>query len=438
MLPEKWYKSKLSDIAVIVTSGSRDWAQYYSESGSKFVRMTNLARDGIYLKLGDMKYVDVQSNSADGKRSSLQSGDILISITAELGKIGWVPYNFGEAYINQHTALVRLDLKKVESKYIAYLLSSKTMNHKINRLNDSGAKAGLNLPTIRSIPLMLPPLPEQQKIAQILSTWDKSISTTESLIANSQQQKKSLMQQLLTGKKRFSGFEAEFNIREGFAKRKLGLLPVDWRVDQMLNHYWFQEGPGVRKHQFTETGIKLFNGTNIQKSRIRIENTKTHISKEEAYGAYNHFLADEGDLVIACSGISVDKFDEKIAFIESQHLPLCMNTSTMRFKVKNDKTACIHYLRYYMMSNLFKDQIRRQITGSAQLNFGPSHVNQCFIVLPTFKEQQKISSTLIVADKEIDTLQQKLTYLKQEKKALMQQLLTGKRRVKVDNETEAA
>jgi type I restriction enzyme S subunit len=83
------------------------------------------------------------------------------------------------------------------------------------------------------------------------------------------------------------------------------------------------------------------------------------------------------------------------------------------------------------MSSLFKDQIRRQITGSAQLNFGPSHVSNCFIVLPTFEEQQKIASTLTVADKEIDILERQLRDLKQEKKALMQQLLTGKRRVTI-------
>jgi type I restriction enzyme S subunit len=434
MVPSGWEHVRLNGLCLAVTSGSRDWAKYYSDQGSKFIRMTNLQRENIYLNLSDLKYVDVQSNSSDGKRTSLKTGDILMSITAELGKIGWVHDGLGEAFINQHTALIRLDDKISNSKYIAYLLSSKDMNHRINRLNDSGAKAGLNLPTIRSIPLNVPPLPEQHKISKILETWDKAISTTERLIDNSKQQKKALMQQLLTGKNRFASFEAEFTVREGFAKRKLGELPSDWNVDLMSNHYWYQEGPGVRKHQFTETGVKLFNGTNIQKSRINIKNTKTHISEEEANGPYSHFLADDGDLVIACSGISVDKFDEKIAFIDVSHLPLCMNTSTMRFKVINEDKACIHYLRYYMMSTLFKNQIRRQITGSAQLNFGPSHVSNCFIALPTFEEQQKIAAVLTNADKEIDLLEQQLADLKQEKKALMQQLLTGKRRVKVESQ----
>ena len=431
MVPKGWEAIKLNDICDKVTSGSRNWAQYYSEKGSKFIRMTNLQRNSIYLDLSDLKFVDIQSDSSDGQRTSLETGDILMSITAELGKIGWVHEGLGESFINQHTALIRLKDNKAYSKYIAYLLSSKKMNHRINRLNDSGAKAGLNLTTIRSIPLTIPPVLEQQKIAKILSTWDKAISTTERLIDNSTQQKKALMQQLLTGKKRLLSTNSGFSVRDGFAKSKLGELPDDWNLSLISNFYWFQEGPGVRKHQFTETGVKLLNGTNIQKSRVDLTTTKTHISEDEAYGGYKHFLADSGDLIIACSGISVDRFDEKIAFLEDRHLPLCMNTSTMRFKVKKDVKASLEFLRYFMMSPLFKNQIRRQITGSAQLNFGPSHVEKCYIALPSYDEQQRIAAVLINADKEIDLLEQQLADLQQEKKALMQVLLTGKKRVVV-------
>lgn len=210
MVPKDWELMRLGKVAETVTSGSRDWAQYYSESGSKFIRMTNLRRDGIYLKLDDLKYVDVNSNSSDGKRTSLQHGDILISITAELGKIGWIPEQFGEAYINQHTALVRLKKNIVSSLFVAYVLSSKHMHYVINNLNDAGAKAGLNLPTIRGIPVLLPPVPEQRKIAKILCTWDQAIETSKKMLINSQQQKNSLMQQLLTGKRRFPGFSGEW------------------------------------------------------------------------------------------------------------------------------------------------------------------------------------------------------------------------------------
>ncbi|MGR5194793.1 restriction endonuclease subunit S [Vibrio rotiferianus] len=328
-----------------------------------------------------------------------------------------------------NTALFVKDFKNNDNQFVFYILKSIDFT----KHNSGGVQPSLNRNFIYPISVGIPPLLEQRKIAKILSTWDKAIATTEKLIETSKQQKKALMQQLLTGKKRLVKSTSSRSVREGFALSKIGDIPDDWEVELISKHYWYQEGPGVRKHQFTENGVKLFNGTNIQQSRIDLSNTSTYISSEEAYGSYSHFLADSGDLVIACSGISVERFDEKIAFINQTHLPLCMNTSTMRFKVKSETTACLTFMRYFMMSDLFKNQIRRQITGSAQLNFGPSHMAKCFIPLPPLEEQKKIASVLSCADKEVDILEAKLSHFKQEKKALMQQLLTGKRRVSLSS-----
>lgn len=324
--------------------------------------------------------------------------------------------------------------KNANMKWLSYILASAHARYTLSNLatGTSGSMKNITKGEFLSLKILIPATSEQKKIAQILSTWDKAITTTEQLLANSQQQKKALMQKLLTGKRRFnSNGSYYYSVRKGFAKSKLGSLPSDWKVELIKNHLWYQEGPGVRNHQFTEQGVKLFNGTNIQFNKIDLSNTTTHISEEECIGAYKHFLVDDGDLLIACSGISVDRFDEKIAFASSTHLPLCMNTSTMRFKPLSDGGIDITYFHYFMQSPVFKNQIRRQATGSAQLNFGPSHVGKCFVVIPSLEEQQKIAAVLSSADQEISILQQKLNALKQEKKALMQQLLTGKRRVKV-------
>ena len=310
--------------------------------------------------------------------------------------------------------MYRADRLKSTNQFLAYALQSKFCQKQIENFSNGGTVAHMRVPDCGEILIKTPPLPEQIKVVEILSTWDNAINTVQKLLANSQQQKKALMQQLLTGKKRFSGFEEE------------------WEEKRFADLYWYQEGPGVRKHQFTEVGVKLFNGTNIQNSNIDLSKTTTHIASEEAYGTYAHFLVDEGDLVIACSGISVEKFDEKIAFVEKHHLPLCMNTSTMRFKTLNPQCSSIKFLRYFLSSKSFKSQIGKQATGSAQLNFGPSHVAKCKIELPNIDEQQKIAAVLTTADQEIDNLRAQLNHLEKEKKALMQQLLTGKRRVKVE------
>ncbi len=199
----EWKAAELGDYTQTITSGSRDWAQHYAETGSKFVRMTNLPRGGIQLLMDDMRYVALPKDSSEGTRTSLHAEDILISITAELGKIGWIPPNFGEAYINQHTALVRLDHTKADSRFVAHSLSSERMNRRINRLNDAGAKAGLNLPTIRELDTVFPTVPEQQKIAAFLTAVDGRIEQLSRKKALLEDYKKGVMQQLFTQTLRF-------------------------------------------------------------------------------------------------------------------------------------------------------------------------------------------------------------------------------------------
>ena len=197
-----WSEIKISDHAETVTSGSRDWAQYYSDKGDKFIRMTNLVRNGIYLDLSDLRFVDLPKDSNEGKRTSLKFGDILISITAELGKLGWVNDGLGTAYINQHTALVRMN-ENVDSKFIAYTLSTEKYNNKLNNLNDSGAKAGLNLGTIRSFELTIPQKEEQTKIASFLSAVDEKISQLTQKHELLSQYKQGMMQKLFSQQIRF-------------------------------------------------------------------------------------------------------------------------------------------------------------------------------------------------------------------------------------------
>jgi type I restriction enzyme S subunit len=89
----------------------------------------------------------------------------------------------------------------------------------------------------------------------------------------------------------------------------------------------------------------------------------SHLSEEEATGKYKHFLVDDGDLLIACSGIVVDNFHNKIAFAEKEHLPLCLNTSTMRFKALNDEVD-LNYFKYYLQTVHFTAQLRKLILSS--------------------------------------------------------------------------
>ena len=181
---------------------------------------------------------------------------------------------------------------------------------------------------------------------------------------------------------------------------------------------FFQEGPGVRKHQYCTKGVKLINVSNLVNGEIDLSNSNRYISQEEAYGRYKHFLIDEGDLIIASSGIKVEYLDKKIAFIKKENLPLCMNTSTIRFKVKNKNELDILYLSYFLKSKNFKNQISKLITGSAQLNFGGSHLKKINLFLPELNVQKKVSTLLLLIDNVIKDMQRKLSILEQLKKSL--------------------
>ena len=153
---------------------------------------------------------------------------------------------------------------------------------------------------------------------------------------------------------------------------------------------FFQEGPGVRNNQYTSNGVKLLNVANLVDGKVDLSTSDRYISENEAYGKYKHFLCDDGDFIVASSGIKVEYIDKKMGFVDKSMLPLCMNTSTIRFKVLNKEQLNIRYFMYYLKSRSFKSQLFKQITGSAQLNYGPSHLKRMYIPLLSIDEQDYI------------------------------------------------
>src|ERR1700747_3736451 len=121
---------------------------------------------------------------------------------------------------------------------------------------------------------------------------------------------------------------------------------------------FYQEGPGVRKTQFTQHGVKLINVTNISFGKLDLSRTKTHISKEEAFGKYKHFLLEPNDIVMASSGATWGQ----TTVVQSCDLPLCMNTSVIRFRQKNESVLSRKYLKIVLDSIDFKNQIKKLIT----------------------------------------------------------------------------
>lgn len=201
------------------------------------------------------------------------------------------------------------------------------------------------------------------------------------------------------------------------------MMPSGWKKLKLPEFAWFQEGPGLRKWQFTDSGCKVLNITNIVKGKLDLSKTDRHISEQELTSKYSHFLCDAGDIVLASSGNSYCKH----GIVREKDLPLVMNTSVIRFKPL--KNCDYEFLNQFLKSSYLKKQIDILITGGAQPNFGPVHLKQIECNFPTLQEQRKISNILSTWDKAISTTERLIDNSKQQKKALMQQLLTGKERL---------
>ena len=143
----------LGSVALFVTSGSRGWADYYSPTGAWFIRVTNLLPSSIRLDLTDLKFVSPPAG-AEGTRTRVQAGDVLIAITGEyLGMIAIAPSDIAEAYVNQHVAIVRVDQKVADPRFVAYSLTSPAAQRQVWSGNDGGTKPGMTLAQVRRLPV---------------------------------------------------------------------------------------------------------------------------------------------------------------------------------------------------------------------------------------------------------------------------------------------
>lgn len=200
-LPSFWQWIKSGNLFSMVTSGSRGWAKYYSDSGALFIRIGNMDFDCLKLDLSDPQYVSLPE-SAEGKRTKVQEGDFLFSITGYLGMFA-ISQKLDEAYVNQHIALAR-PIEGFNKEYVGYYIIAKTGGHfHLNGLTKGAVKAGLRLDDIRSFPVPFCGLLEQEKVVEILKERLSIIDNVEQTIDLELQKSQSLRQSIL--KKAFSG-----------------------------------------------------------------------------------------------------------------------------------------------------------------------------------------------------------------------------------------
>lgn len=383
MVPNGWEVKKLEDLCASdapITYGVLKPGEYCS-NGIPLLQIKDLSNGQVSSQ--DLHLISKELDE-EYKRSRILKNDILISLVGTIGRVAKFELST-PANIHRNLGRVRTDYHE----FIFHFLNSDVALKLMRDSSSGSSQSALNLSTLRAMKVPFPPFKEQQKIAQILSTWDQAISATEKMLDNSQKQKKALMQQLLIGNKRLLD-ENGVKFTGEWQRIELGLL-----LDYQQPTPYLVESTAYSDSY--ETPVLTAGKTFI----LGYTNESSGIYKDQL------------------PVIIFDDFTTDSKYVDFQ------------FKAKSSAMKILTAKKGVSIKFVFEAMQLLQFTVGGHQRHWISIFSNLVIPLPNLKEQQKIAEVLSLADQEIENLQKKLDCLKQEKKALMQQLLTGKRRVKV-------
>lgn len=406
MIPQGWRRKSLQDVAEVRTGLAKGKVSNQKLTSRPYLRVANV-QDG-YLNLDVMKEILVPEK--DVERYALRRGDVVLTEGGDFDKLGrgavWNEPIAGCLHQN-HIFSVRTD----RTQLIPEFFSAQSSSHYGKSYYLSCAKRSTNLASINStqlkqFPVLLPPLLEQQRISKILSTWDRAIDTVEALIANARAQKKALMQFLLTGKKRLPGFSNDWHW--------INFADVFERVRE--------------KNAVGNTNVLTISAQHGLISQVEYFNKS--VASEDVRG---YTLLHRGDFAYNKSyseGYPMGAFKplERYETGIVSSLYICFRLHA----AEHDHA----FFRYYFEAGLFNREVAA-IAQEGARNHGLLNVSvvdffDTSLHAPSHEEQVAIARVINEADRKERALANQLAALRQEKSALMQQLLTGKRRVKLD------
>ena len=414
MVPEGWTETHLGEV-ITHQKGFAFNSGSYRDKGIRIVRISDTTRNSVHSE--NPVYV-TEEDASELERYKLTKDDIILStvgsrphlLDSMVGKAVKVPLEADGSLLNQNLVKIKPVTSKITNEYLYEMLKNKRFIFFISTLVRGNAnQVSITLSDFFKYQFSLPPLPEQKKIAQILSTWDKAITTTEQLLVNSQQQKKALMQQLLTGKKRLLDengvrFSGEWKIT---TVSQMGKVVSGGTPDTNTKEYW-------------DGDIHWLTPTDVTALKSRFVRATTRTISEAGVQNSSATILPAGSLMV-CTRATIGAL-----CISSG--PICTNQG---FKnIIPTKAFDVNFIYYLLAYN--SKVLLRKASGSTFLELPKKDFEKMAFPCPFLEEQQRIAAVLSTADEEIAALQQKLDALKQEKKALMQQLLTGKRRVETN------
>lgn len=406
-IPEGWHGLHLGSLCIensgIKTGpfGSQLHTSDYVDSGIPVIMPTNMLA-GRVSKTQLSKISEEKAQQLKAQRC--QTGDILFARRGELGRCVLITES-ETGFLNGTGCIrVRLQKSKVYPMFMINFFSTTYTKKWLERNAVGQTMLNLNAEIISAFPVALPPLPEQKKIAEILSTWDETIDHTRKLIDAKKCRKKALMQQLITGKKRLPGIKKEW---ETYRLSEL-LKQISRRVE--FDDQYIYDLISVRRRS----------GGVFSRGKIP---GHTILTKQMYLAKKDDFLISKMQIVHGASALVTEKFDSK-------HI----SGSYIALRVRNSQKLDVDFLNWLSKTPYFYHLTYLASYGVhiEKMTFNLRLFLKSKISIPRdIKEQRRIAEFLSTADEEIETLGKKLAALEKQKRGLMQKLLTGEVRVTV-------
>jgi len=356
--PNAWRKVRIGDICEI-TSSKRIFANEYRDFGIPFYRSKEIIEKQAGKNVSTELYIEESRYKEIKERfGAPQEGDILLTSVGTLG----VPYVVGKEdfYFKDGNLTWLRKFKETDSTYIYYWLLSPLGKAQIDQKSIGSTQKALTIEALLKFEIDLPDLQTQQTISAILSAIDAKISNGRAINHRLEQMAQAI-------------FKSWFVDFEPWG----GVMPNNWQDSHLDSFISFQEGPGIRNWQYVpKDGVKFINIRCIQDGDLHLD-TANMISCEETKGKYSHFMLNEWDIVVSTSGTL-----GRYAIVRKEHLPLCLNTSVIRFMPKR-MFSDFSYILSYLTSAEFFEHLQTKASGSVQANFGPMHLRQIKMLIPS-------------------------------------------------------
>lgn len=411
IIPEDWEVKRLGNLLKDSYLGGNYNNYLNSQDGLiPLIKMGNLGRGKINTEI----LYSIDPNEVLDEKHTLSYNDILFNTrnTLELvGKVAIWKNEYPKAYFNSNILKLIFDEKKIKSNdFINYQLNSYLALKKLRSVaTGTTSVAAIYERDLKKIKLSIPPLAEQEKIADCLTTWDTAIEKLSALIEAKKQYKKGLMQQLLTGKKRLDGFSDEWKeVRLG----ELGTI--------------FNGLTGKTKKDFGKgkpyvTYLNVFNYNKINNS---LNFDYVLINENE-----NQNSLEYGDLIFTTSSETSNEVGMSSVLLFQPTDKLYLNSFCFGFRLYDFETLVPEFAVFILRGINFRKEMFKLAQGSTRFNLSKTGFKKITIKLPTLEEQTAIAEILSTADREISLLEKKKAHLETQKQGLMQVLLTGKKRL---------